>query len=257
MRDYKIPGRVISGCPMALLMLACALLMSSLSDVFAEAGVANQDDWSEYRNEKGIRGYERSFPDTKYIETRSVAVVDKPIDLLWQILIDIESYPTWMYRCTDAELISQTDDLSRVLYFSQSVPFGSPDRQVITRAVTTRSEKSDSYDVRVISLDHENYQLNSDLNTTDRQWMNAFRGRWILQRLDDERSEVTYTAFTDPGGFAPAFIVNRVIRNVTFNSLAGMIERSRELKSVTKNHADDDPGKSARIYRVSKQKSLD
>jgi ribosome-associated toxin RatA of RatAB toxin-antitoxin module len=235
----------------------CVLLISPLSDLFAESGVEDQTVWSEYRSKSGIQGYERNIPGTKYIETRSVTIIDKPIDLLWGILKDIESYPEWMYRCTDAELLSQTDDLNRVLYFSQGVPFGSPDRQVITQAITTRNDQSDSYSVRVISLDHANYNLSSDLNTTDRQWMNEFRGRWILQRQDDGRSKVTYRAFTDPGGFAPAFIVNRVIRNVTFNSLAGMIKRSTELNRVNRNHDDDELRTSARINNASREKSLD
>jgi hypothetical protein len=62
--------------------------------------------------------------------------------------------------------------------------------------------------------------------------MIEFSGIWDLQMVNRNRTKVIYTAYTNPGGFSPGFVTNRVIRKVSFRSLKGMLTKVKEQKYV-------------------------
>jgi hypothetical protein len=187
--------------------------------------------WRQYKKEDGIIGYERNVEGSKYLETRAETVVDSPIEVLVGVLKDVPSYPLWMYRCIEATPLVQDGEWRRVLYFAQSVPFGSPDRDVVIEAITIAELDKGSYIAMLRSIDNHPYQASSGQNENTRQRMVELHGTWNLKTVDRNRTEVIYTIYTDPGGFAPGFLGNYVIRRVSFQSLKGLISLAKELES--------------------------
>jgi hypothetical protein len=188
-------------------------------------GIENNSEefnWKIYRNENNIIGFERSLPDAKFIETKSEATLNYPIERLLDVLNNPNSYNQWMYRCTEAHLLEQNNDHSRVLYFVQSAPLGSSDRQVILQT-NTHTETEGTIKTTVKSIAKEEQSLPPYINDDNRVWMVNYQGEWRLSSVDSDHTKVSYTAHTHPGGFSPAFIVNSEIRNVTFNTIQGMI----------------------------------
>lgn len=211
-------------------LLTLLLFLASLT--VASAGASNDnnshEDWTEYKSDNGITGYELDRPDSKYLETRSEAIIDAPIEVLLEVLKDVPSYQQWMYRCAGALLLKQESELKRTLYFAQGVPLGSADRQVVIDTVTIENLNQGSYITNIHSINHAPFQIPADEDPDERIWMNEFSGKWNLQMLNRNQTKVIYTAYTDPGGFAPGFIVNDVIRDVTFRSLEGMKRQAKE-----------------------------
>jgi len=172
-------------------------------------------------------------------------VVDAPIEVLLEVLMDIPSYPQWMYECKQTIPLEQKGDLYRVLYFAQGVPFGSPDRDAVIEAVTVNDWKAGTSVTTLQSTDSYPFSLESEANKEanqaaggtqyvppKRQRMIEFSGKWDLRMVDRNRTRVIYTAYTNPGGFAPRFVVNGVIRKVSFRSLKGLIRMAREPKYI-------------------------
>jgi hypothetical protein len=188
--------------------------------------------WRQYKNKDGIIGYEREVQRSNYLETRAEAVIDAPIEVLLEVLIDISAYPQWMYRCEEAILLEQKWELKRVLYFVQDVPLGSPDRDVVIEAITAEDWDNGRSVTTLHSIDHHPFQHSKKENSKKRQRMIEFSGKWDFQMIDRNRTKVIYTAHTNPGGFAPRFIVKAVIRKVSFQSLRGMIPKAKEKKYI-------------------------
>jgi hypothetical protein len=60
--------------------------------------------------------------------------------------------------------------------------------------------------------------------------MTEYRGKWEFHLIDSHKTKVIYTVFTDPGGYSPGFIVNSIIRKVSFLSLSGLKSIVKEKK---------------------------
>lgn len=212
-----------------LLVLLAVLMASS---VMASSEKNLDEQWIQYKNEDGIIGYERDVQRSKYLETRAETVIDAPIEVLLEVLKDIPAYPQWMHKCKQAIPLEREGEVKRVLYFAQGVPLGSPDRDAMIEAITVEDWDKGASVTNLHSIDNYAYQRPKKENDRKRQRMIEFSGIWDLQMIDRNRTKVIYTAYTNPGGFAPKFIVDGVIRKVSFRSLKGMIPKAKEQKYI-------------------------
>jgi len=164
------------------------------------------------------------------------------MEVLLEVLMDIPSYPQWMYDCKQTIPLKQEGDLYRVLYFAQGVPLGSPDRDAVIAATTvtdfdhgtsvTTLQSIDNYPFSLDSGNKDAGQYNPNKYKADRQRMNEFSGKFELKMIDRHHTWVRYTAFTDPAGFAPRFIVKGVIRKVSFNTVREWRRMAKEQKYI-------------------------
>jgi hypothetical protein len=220
--------------PLAFIVGLVGLLISfaMLMVLPAVAGNKKNSDgpWKRYKNENGIIGYERSVQRSKYLETRAETVIDAPMEVLLEVLKDIPAYPQWMHKCKEAIPLGQEGELKKVLYFAQGVPWGSPDRDAVIEAITVEDFDKGTCVTILHSIENHPFQRPQKKNGRKRQWMIEFSGVWDLRLIDRNRTKVIYTAYTNPGGFAPKLIVDGVIRKVSFRSLKGMIPMAKEQK---------------------------
>ncbi len=207
-----------------VLIIALALICP----VLASAGDDKDGPWKKYKEEDGITGYQRDVARSKYPETSAETVIDAPMEVLLEVLMDIPSYPQWMYKCKETKLLEQKNDYNRTLYFAQGVPMGSPDRDAVIKASTTMDFNAGKSVTTLQSIDNhpykpENANKSGEYNPNDyvpeRQRMVEFSGKFELRMLDRNRTWVKYTSYTNPGGFAPRFVVKGVIRDVSFEGV--------------------------------------
>ena len=204
------------------------VVIALCAPVVVWAGADKDGAWEKYREEDGITGYQRDVARSKYPETRAETVINEPMEVLLEVLMDIPSYPQWMYKCKETALIKQKDDYNRVLYFAQGVPMGSPDRDAVIKATTLMNFNAGTSETTLRSIDNYQYEQNKNKKSgdynpntyeADRQRMIEFSGKFELRMIDRNRTWVRYTAYTNPGGFAPRFVVKGVIQKVSFETL--------------------------------------
>jgi hypothetical protein len=224
------PRSVIFFC-FGLAALLVFLAVPTYSSAIAGEKTAD-GQWVQYKNKDGIIGYERQVQRSKYLETRAETIIDAPIEVLLEVLKDIPAYTQWMHKCKEAIPLKQEGELKRMLYFAQGVPLGSPDRDAVIKAVTVEDYDKATSVTTLQSIDHYAGQLPKMENGKKRQRMIEFSGKWELQMIDPGRTKVVYTAYTNPGGYAPKFIVNGVIRKVSFRSLKRMIPMAKKQKYI-------------------------
>lgn len=200
------------------------MMVLSFCLTLASPVLADDDGWKKWKEEDGITGYERKVEGSKYVETKAETVINASEDVLLEILMDIPSYPKWMFDCKEAILLEKKDDFHRVLYYNQNIPIvGQPDRWAVIEATTTYSiTKEEATCTTVLS------SIDREYPRTDGQRMNKFSGKFELKMLDRNKTWVRYTAFSDPAGFAPAFIAKRTIRQVSFNGVKQWAEMAKD-----------------------------
>ncbi len=257
-----IRAQPITSFCIGLLFFFVSLAVLLTSTAMADSKKNADGQWKRYKNENGIIGYERDVQRSKYVETRAETVIDAPIEVLLEVLKDIASYPQWMHKCKEAIPLEQAEDLKSVLYFAQGVPLGSPDRDAVIEAVTVEDWDKGTCVTALHSIDNHPYQHPKKENDRKRQRMIEFSGIWDLQMIDRNRTKVIYTAYTNPGGFAPKFVVDEVIRKVSFRSLKGMIPKAEERryieaadKSETKKKIDAAIQKGRLVFAASSQQT--
>lgn len=206
-------------------------LIILLITVSAKADKHSEQDypWNEYKRENGLVGYERNVFNSKYIESRAEVVIESPVEVIYQVLKDVDSYPKWMHECKQATLLNEQGS-SMVLYLAQGAPFNSRDRDVVLEATTKENLSNREYTIKFQKVASNSLHHPLDIKRDNRLWMNKFRGSWNLRMVDRDNTKVTFTLFSDPGGFAPGFITNSVTRKASFLSLKGMIAMVREDK---------------------------
>ncbi|MDA8139187.1 MAG: START domain-containing protein [Desulfobacteraceae bacterium] len=188
----------------------------------APALAAGKISWKKWREADGIVGYEHSVADSKYQETKAVTVIDAPMGVLLEVLMDIPNFPKWMYQCKQATLLDKTDEFHRVLYYDQNIPvIGQPDRWAIIESITTYDLSKGSCTTTLNSIDRPYAKANGVR-------MNKFSGTFELTMLSRDKTQVSYTAFSDPAGFAPAFIANWIIRRVSFDTVQAWRQMAKD-----------------------------
>lgn len=203
--------------------LAAGMIILSLC-MASSAVAANTDSWKKWKDEDGIVGYERKVEGSKYVETKAEAVIDAPEEVLLEVLMDIANFPKWMYECKESKLLEETDKFHRILYYNQNIPIiGQADRWAVIKAVTTYSftDKGASCTTSLNSID-------APYPRTDGLRMNKFNGTFELRLLGPNKTWVRYTAYSDPAGFAPAFVAKGTIRRVSFNGVKQWRERAKD-----------------------------
>jgi ribosome-associated toxin RatA of RatAB toxin-antitoxin module len=209
-----------------MMVISCSVMANTKKETH------ENKEWLEYKKEDGIIGYEYDAEDSKYLETRAQAIIDAPIEVLLEILNDIPAYPQWMYECKDAVLLKQINAMKRVFYFAQGAPLGSPDREVVIEAINTEDLERGTYTTTLQAIERHPYKHPRTKNDSDRLKMAALSGTWRFQMIDRNRTQVVFTFYSDPGGFAPGFVVNPEVRKVSFLSLKGLISKAKEQKYI-------------------------
>jgi hypothetical protein len=217
------------------------VIVTLCTPVVIWASAEKDGAWKKYREEDGIIGYQRDVARSKYPETKAETVINAPMEVLLEVLMDIPSYPQWMHKCKETALLEQKDDYNRVLYFAQGVPMGSPDRDAVIKATTIMDFNAGTSVTTLRSIDLHLYKPGKNNNSgeynpntfeADRQRMIEFSGKFELRMLDRNRTWVRYTAYTNPGGFAPRFVVKGVIQKVSFETVRDWIQMAKKPKYI-------------------------
>lgn len=214
---------------LTFIVMAITIVLLFQSPVIA-VDKGSDFDWKLYKEKEGVKGYERNVKGSVYLQTRAETKIDAPMEVILEVLLDIPAFPKWMYACMEAIPIENKDLLTRILYFRQNAPWPTKDRDAIIKSVTTIDY--DNPGSVTVSESIVNYNYKDAPEDTIR--MVKFEGAFELRMVDRNTTLVRYTAFSEPGGFAPSGIAAGVMRKVSFNTTLNLIKMSKEKYYIEK-----------------------
>ena len=190
-------------------VLSLLLIFPGPGTSFAES------DWRHEFTRDGISVYTRETSMSWFREIRSEGIVDAPMEECQRVLMDIENIHKWQPDCKSARLLAWEKNNVLIAYNETQTPWPSSNRDVVTRSVVTATEDTITHSISAIDR--------TDLvplkkNTVRIKLLVA---SWTLVRKGNS-TMVTFQACVDPGGFAPAWIVNRFSTGHPYNTLAAL-----------------------------------
>lgn len=185
-----------------------AVLVPQLT--FAEA------DWKQVKNSDAITVYNRPFPGSDFDEFRAVTIVNAPIEVITEVLYDVPAQPEWMSDCLFAKTVKVFDENHIIAYNILHFPWPVTDRDFLLDTNFDLDFKAGRVLVTMKAVEEPLIPVSKYVRMT-----NVF-GTCLLERLDKDKTKVTYTMLANPAGHVPAAVANIFAKMNPYNTLKGL-----------------------------------
>ncbi|TAL38859.1 MAG: hypothetical protein EPN93_03775 [Spirochaetes bacterium] len=174
-------------------------------------------DWKTVINEEGITVETRSVAGSDIDEFRATAVIEKPIEVVGELLADVPNQINWIKDCVEVKIVSQENEQNLVQYYVIKTPWPLNYRDVIFITKTKVDWQAGYVDVTSIATAEPLVPVRDGcLRITNSEQ------HWIFQRIAPDRTMVVFTNTTNPGGAIPAFVANAFSKDMPFHTLRNM-----------------------------------
>lgn len=202
---------------------------------FLSQGIAAhfEYDWHLVREEDGIQVYLKKFLDDDVKSFKGVVDIPSSVDSLLAVIIDVEACPDWIHHCTNPTLLLRKAFLEIYHYQIHKLPFPALNREFILHSKVTRSPETGAVLIQINAVpEFCSEKIKPCTQLSDRQMVRVehSHGHYLLEPLDKKNTRVTWTHHTNPGGYLPTWLINRLIREVPFRTLQGLRKKVCEEK---------------------------
>jgi hypothetical protein len=183
----------------------------------AAAQAPDKYRWELADTEDGCQLSTSKVAGMDYFAARSTCVVTANIEVVGRVLRDIESYPEWMFDCSDTKMLKVVDREKDVyvFWFRQHISLLSDRDMVLKSEVPVHDENR-----RVI----EAFSSGDSVYDSGKGYvrMPSFNSEWVLEKIDERQTRVTFMIDPDLGGSLPLGIANSTIKKTPFKSIQGL-----------------------------------
>jgi hypothetical protein len=180
--------------------LAGAFLMAM---VFSDAAKA-EPDWKVVETQPFVVKV-RKRPDRNIYEVWSEGVLQAPVKAIQDAVTDMDHLRDFMPYMTESRELAREADGAQLVYARLDLPVLSP-RDFVHRSYMDRDSGADP---EGIFQNHWYAEPNRAPRRPGVVRLEISEGSWLVKPLPDGRSFVSYHFTADPGGWIPAFAVNR------------------------------------------------
>lgn len=206
-----------------LMMNVRGVLMAMLSLLFLAIGALpaqTSDGWALKNNKDGVKVYYKTTGDVQ--EIKLATTLQTTLDGIMQLFTEVENYPQWGYKVTEARLLKRVS-AHEVYYYSRlDFPWPMSDRDLIMHTQVVQ----DAVTRRVIATSTavpDYLPANKDVVR-----IREATTKWILIPRSDGWLDTEYIIHSDPGGDIPDWLVNMAIDvgpRETINSMRKMLNK--------------------------------
>ncbi len=199
--------------PLRLLICVWILLISN------HAAIGAEEKWVFIAKNQGVTMHSRKVVGHAESEFRGTSIINQPVEVIGAVLADIPSFTRWFFKCTQARKIPDktATSLNFLLYIVIKTPWPLWNRDVVYAARTKIDIKSGKIRIQgkarqdlVVPLKKDHVRVkDSDL-------------RWDIERLDSNRTQVTFTKRINAGGKLGRYLSNSGCRETVFQSLVNL-----------------------------------
>ncbi|MFI5153006.1 MAG: START domain-containing protein [Chitinophagales bacterium] len=170
-----------------------------------------QQEWTLKEEEAGIKVYSR-HGDSKNNEIKVELTISAKLSDVAAVLLDIPNYSEWSYNCQRSYVLKQLTQNDIYFYNEVKTVWPASDRDVVARMKITQDSATKIMKVHTMSDPHF-IPEKKDLVRV------PFSDEtWTVTPLYDERVKIVYFLQIDPGGAAPAWLINLFSTKAPFES---------------------------------------
>jgi hypothetical protein len=187
------------------LVLVCSLVMLRAVAPAAELSPPSNpnDGWKLATRSAELTIYSRVRAGSPIKEFKAVGVIDAPSSAVHAVIDDLENYPNFMPYTVECRLIRRDGD--SLITYQRLSPKICGDRDY-----TLRIERK-SWVTPSGTAYSNRWSPANDLGPPEKKGVVRVRtceGGWLLEPQSDNKTQATYSVYTDTGGAIPSFIAN-------------------------------------------------
>lgn len=201
------------------------LLLFSILLIFVGKTGASVEGWVFIENRQGVTIHSRKLADHTESEFKGALILNQPIEVIGAVLTDIPSYPRWFFNCIQARKISDNSstNLNFQIYIVVKTPWPLWNRDVIYTIESSVDVPSGKIMVWGKAVQEASVPIKAKhVRVTD----SAIK--WVLERLDDNRTMVTFTKRINAGGSIGSYLSDVGCRKTIFESLLNLVHIAAE-----------------------------
>jgi hypothetical protein len=190
--------------------------------LFLIPGVDNS--WEMRKNKDNITVYTRKITATDFKELKCVTRVKSSLSAIVFVLIDVNHFTDWIYKCVTATTIKKVSNTEIISYQLFDVPFPFDDRDVVSRGTVVQDPKT-----KIVTV---NSGLADGL-VPEKKGVVRIRNFHTSYKLIPEGNgwvKIDYELGTEPGGTIPAWLANMVV-------VTGPFETQQMMNGIVQNPA--------------------
>ncbi len=172
-----------------------------LAIVFCSS-VKAQTIWKFQGEKEGIKTYKADVSNSKIKAIKLETIFQAPLNQLVAVLLDIKSSPEWAYKTKSAIILKQVSPTEVYYYTELSMPWPVVNRDFVGHLIATQNPST-----KIVTIDGpvvpDYVPKKKDLVRIEKSV-----GKWVLTPINDRETKVEYSLQVDPGGGAPAWLVN-------------------------------------------------
>jgi ribosome-associated toxin RatA of RatAB toxin-antitoxin module len=197
---------------------------------FATSAAAQAPDRYSWKLEDTIDGCQLNTSKVSgkaYIAAQSVCVVPANIEVVGAVLRDIEHYPEWMQDCSQTKMLKVVDRGREiyVFWFRQHITLFT-DRDMVLKSELTIHEEGRRV-IKANSTSDEAYDSGKGYIR-----MPSFASEWVLEKLDEQKTRVSFMIDPDLAEGLPVGIANSKIKKTPFKSIRGLMKMAKLQKYI-------------------------
>lgn len=189
------------------------------------AGCQNlpKQDWSLIKERDGVAFYLRPVANSSVPEFKGVTTARASISQLLTVLLDVDSYPQWVYQCRQAQLIDTVNYDTMYIYQINTLPL-LKDRDIILYGKIEPNTGNDTLRVHLQAAP-DYCQTNTSAicqsaNQSSLVRVTASDGSFEVIENGDDTVTITWQQYLDPAGAVPGWLVRSQLDNLVFHTLS-------------------------------------
>jgi hypothetical protein len=182
-------------------------------------------EWKESSNKKGVKVEIRAVKGCPLNECRAEAIIDAPIEVVYQIIADPDTWINWYGFCAASKTVAKIDENTLVIYLVGDVPYPFYDRDgcLLVKLEKNFEEGTGFWAANLIPHSEcDQYGMDVVTKENRRRRMKKSYGSYKLNRVDSDKTKVVYQAGGDPGVFLPYWLLNFFVTLQPVHTIKGL-----------------------------------
>lgn len=209
---------------------------SDFQDMIKEFGEP-LDDWSKAADKEWIRVWKKKIEGSPFMMIRAWAKFkDVKASCVYNVLQDATYRRTWDPNMLEGSQVEVLDDVNEISYYAAKSPGMIGNRDFLTHRSWKEDKENDVYVILSNSVEHPNKPPQKGFIRG-----HAFVTAYYLKPdpEDPNSSELWYTTQTDPKGWIPAWLVNKLAGKIGPSVIEKLYKASQGYDEWAAGHYTD------------------
>ncbi len=172
--------------------------------------------WQQKINKAGVQVSTRRVAGSPVLEFKGEVIVNAPLAQVVAFYEDPLQLPRWFYQCVDFQIVSIKNSQEQIFYFVIHLPWPVAERDAVFKRVKSMDATSGAIIYTLSALPDRLPQRKDRVRTP------YLKTQWVFMSQGDGSTKVLFQQHSDAGGSIPAFIVNKLVVDIPFNSLKNL-----------------------------------